>query len=62
MKKKIISYLTTFVKLAIFVPAVLLMASLSLLMRLYILLCYALLGKDVAFEDELSELIYRFAH
>lgn len=62
MKQKIISYITTFVKLALFAPAVLLMASLSLLMRLYTLLCYALLGKDVAFEDELSELIDRFAH
>ena len=53
-------YMYTWLKLVLFIPAVLLMAAMVLVTSLYTLFCYAVLGAHISFNDELEAVMERF--
>jgi hypothetical protein len=53
-------YLHTWLKLVLFVPAMLLMAAMVLVTSVYTLFCHAVLGTHVSFNDELETVMERF--
>ena len=53
-------YTYTWLKLVLFIPAVLLMAAMVLVTSLYTLFCHAMLGTHISFNDELEAVMERF--
>lgn len=53
-------YIYTWLKLVLFIPAVLLMAAMVLVTSLYTLFCHAVLGTHISFNDELEAVMERF--
>lgn len=53
-------YMYTWLKLVLFIPAVLLMAAMVLVTSMYTLFCHAVLGTHISFNDELEAVMERF--